>query len=158
MKKLRITFVDENVAATAVLLEDKAPATCNCIWNALEQRPAEAMGIHAMWTGREISVPFPGDLFPKDEGLSLPPENQITIPLPGDIVWNAYAPYQWQGNPNIVYDFGVFYGRDSRLLLPMGWKPSSLFARIEENLDAFAAVCARCQREGLKKMRIERAL
>lgn len=158
MKKLRISFVDENVSATAVLLEDRAPATCKCIWNALEKKTAEGMGIHAMWTGREISFPFPGDLFPGKEGFSLPPENQIIIPLPGDIVWNAYAPYQWPGNPDILYDFGIFYGRDSRILLPVGWKPSNLFARIAENLDAFAAVCARCQREGLKKLRIERAL
>ncbi len=155
MKKLKVSFPDENVSAIAVLLEDKAPATCNCLWNALET-PVEGLCIHAMWTGREISFPFPGGAFPKDEGLHLPPENQITIPLPGDIVWNAYAPYQWQGNPNIVYDFGVFYGRDSRLLLPMGWKPSSLFARIEEELAPFAQVCARCQGEGRKKLRIER--
>lgn len=155
MKKIKISFIDEKVEAIANLLEDKAPVTCACLWKALKS-PVEGMCIHAIWTGREISFPFPREVFPCDEGLHLPPENQITIPLPGDIVWNAYSPYQWQGNPNIVYDFGVFYGRDSRLFLPMGWKPSTLFATIEENLVSFAEVCARCQSEGKKRLRIER--
>ena len=155
MKKLRLTFTTENVSAIAELFEDKAPATCACLWNSLAT-PVEGMGIHAMWTGREISFPYPVDRFPKNEGLSLPPENQIVIPIPGDLVWNAYQPYQWQGNPNPVYDFGIFYGRDSRLFLPVGWRPSTLFGAIVENLAEYTAVCARCQSEGRKKIRIER--
>lgn len=155
MKKLKLTYVDEKVSAIAHLFEDKAPVTCACLWDSLSA-PVEGMGIHAMWTGREISFPYPADRFPKNEGLTLPPENQIVIPIPGDLVWNAYAPYQWQGNPNVVYDFGIFYGRDARLFLPVGWKPSTLFGSIVENLAEFAAVCARCQGEGRKKIRIER--
>lgn len=150
-----MTYVDDGISAIAELFDDKAPATCECIWKALET-PVEELGIHAMWTGREISFPFPAARFPDNEGIKLPPENHIVIPIPGDLVWNGYPPYQWQGNPNPVYDFGIFYGRDARLFLPVGWKPSTLFGSIVENLQEFAAVCARCQSEGKKKIRIER--
>ncbi len=64
MKKIRISFPDEKIEALAVLLEDKAPSTCGCLWKALET-PVEGLCIHAMWTGREISFPFPGTAFPR---------------------------------------------------------------------------------------------
>ncbi len=154
-RRIKLTFVDEKVSALATLLVDKAPKTCECIWNLLAD-PVENMGIHAMWTGREISFPIPHERFPNDEGLQVPPENQTVIPIPGDLIWNGYPPYQWQGNPNPVYDFGIFYGRDSRLLLPVGWRSSNRFGTIDENIEEFAAVCARCQSEGRKKIRLER--
>ena len=154
-KQIRITFVREDVSAVAVLLTNMAPKTCQCIWDLLNT-PVEGPAIHAMWTGREISFPILAERFPKDEGLSIPPENQTVIPIPGDLIWNAYRPYEWQGNPNPVYDFGIFYGRDGRLFLPVGWRPSNRFGMIVENLDAFADVCARCQSEGRKALRLTR--
>lgn len=154
-RRIKLTFVEEGVAALATLLEDKAPKTGECIWNLLSE-PVENMGIHAMWTGREISFGIPYERFPNDEGLHVPPENQTVIPIPGDLIWNGYPPYQWQGNPHPVYDFGIFYGRDSRLLLPVGWRGSNRFGVIDENLEKFAEVCARCQSEGRKKIRLER--
>ncbi|MBA7697705.1 hypothetical protein ES703_106373 [subsurface metagenome] len=155
MKKIKLTFVKENLSALAELLEDKAPKTSQCIWNLLE-KPVEGLVIHAMWTGRELSFSIPPSRFPDNEGLTVPPENQTIIPIPGDLIWNAYHPYQWQGNPQPIYDFGIFYGRDSRLLLPVGWRPSNRFGQIIENLSEFAAVCARCQIEGRKVIRLER--
>jgi hypothetical protein len=50
MKKIFVSFPDEHITATAILLEEKAPSTCTCIWKALET-PVEGMCIHAMWTG-----------------------------------------------------------------------------------------------------------
>ena len=155
MKKIKLTFVEENVSAVAELLEDKAPETSKCIWNLLE-KPVEGTTIHAMWTGRELSFPIPPERFPNNEGLKVPPENQTVLPITGDLIWNAYHPYQWRGNPQPVYDFGIFYGRDSRLLLPVGWRPSNWFGQIVENLLDFAAVCALCQSEGRKVLRLER--
>ncbi|RKX77617.1 MAG: hypothetical protein DRP87_08655 [Spirochaetes bacterium] len=155
MKRIKISFIDEKVEAVAVLLEDKAPETCKCIWNVLE-KPFENYAVHAMWTGRELSLGIPAEKFPNDEGLNIPPENQTVIPIPGDLIWNAYFPYQWQGNPKPVYDFGIFYGRESRLLLPVGWRPSNRFGEIVENLSKFAEVAARCQIEGRKRLRVER--
>lgn len=153
--RVTLEFVDEGVAAEAVFLSNKAPATCALLWQALE-RPFEGFGVHAMFTGREISFPLDSDRMDMS-ALTLPPENQTLFPVPGDLIWNAYGPYQWQGSPDPVYDFGIFYGRDSRLLLPTGWRPSTHFGCIDENLEAFAEVAARCQREGQKRLRISRA-
>jgi hypothetical protein len=155
MKRIRITFVEEKVSAVAELLDGQAPETCRCIWELLAA-PFENLAVHAMWTGRELSLGIPADCFANDEGLKVPPENQTVIPIPGDLIWNAYPPYQWQGNPKPVYDFGIFYGRDSRLLLPVGWRPSNRFGQITENLEEFAKMAARVQLEGRKKLRVER--
>lgn len=154
MQEIRMTFIEENVACVARLYEDKAPKTAAFIWDMLAT-PVEGLGVHAMWTGREISFPIAADRIPGDKGF-VPPENQTVIPTPGNLIWNAYYPYQWFGNPNPVYDFGIFYGPDSRLFLPLGWRPSNLFGQITENLAEFATVCARVQLEGRKRIRIER--
>ncbi|MEG1548492.1 MAG: DUF3830 family protein [Clostridia bacterium] len=155
IKRIKLSFVDENISAIAVLLEEKAPATCKMIWDTLKT-PLENKAIHAMYTGRELSFGVPNDCMDESTIFDLPPENQTMFPLPGSLVWNAYRPYQWLGTPHAVYDFGIFYGAESRILLPTGWRPSNHFGDITENLEQFAAVCARCQREGVKTIRIER--
>jgi hypothetical protein len=154
MKEIRLSFVDEGITCTARLFEDKAPKTSQFIWETLST-PVEGLGVHAMWTGREISFPMTPEHIPGDKGF-VPPENQTVIPTPGNLIWNAYHPYQWFGNPDPVYDFGIFYGPDSRLFLPMGWRPSNLFGQIVENLEEFAKACARVQLEGRKRIRLER--
>lgn len=153
MKCIRLYFTKEKVGCVAALIEDRAPQTSAFIWELLRQ-PLELEAIHAMFTGRELSVGVPYEGM--EGGLSLPKENQTMFPLPGDLIWNAYAPYEWQGTPHPVCDFGIFYGRESRIFLPAGWRPSNCFGTIVENLEAFAVVCAKCQREGVKKIRLER--
>ena len=155
MKKIKLTFVDEGISAIAVLLEDKAPRTARMIWDLLET-PMENDAIHAMFTGRELSFGVPNDRVDESTIFDLPPENQTMFPLRGSLIWNAYRPYQWLGTPRAVYDFGIFYGPESRILLPTGWRPSNHFGDIVESLEEFAACCARCQREGVKKIRIQR--
>jgi len=117
--QVKISFVEEGVSCLANFWPDKAPKTCQMLWDALAEGPFEGMCIHAMFTGRELSFPVEHTRLDPDISLNLPPENQIVFPIPGDLVWNAYQPYQWQGVPNPVYDFGIFYGRDARLLLPV---------------------------------------
>ena len=120
------------------------------------QTPKENDAIHYTFTGLQLSRGFPNDRVNESTILDLPPENQTMFPLPGSLIWNAYRPYQWLGTPRAVYDFGIFYGPESRILLPTGWRPSNHFGDIVESLEEFAACCARCQREGVKKIRIQR--
>ena len=155
-RRIKLTFVEENVSCIAELLDDKAPQTADMIWNLLES-PMENHAIHAMYTGRELSFGVPNDRVDESTIFDLTPENVTMFPLPGSLIWNAYKPYQWLGTPRAVYDFGIFYGPEARILLPTGWRPSNHFGDIVENLEEFAAVCARCQREGVKLIRIERA-
>ena len=60
MKKIKLTFVEENVSCIAELREDKAPQTAQLIWDILET-PMENKAIHAMYTGRELSFGVPTD-------------------------------------------------------------------------------------------------
>ena len=57
-KRIELTIVDDDITATAELLEEEAPLTCAAIWRALET-PMVEKGIQAMWTGREIMVEMP---------------------------------------------------------------------------------------------------
>ena len=59
MRRIKVSFVDENVEALAVLLDEQAPST-NCIWNALET--LEGLCITPCGQ-QEISFPFPGTAF-----------------------------------------------------------------------------------------------
>ncbi|RLI46077.1 hypothetical protein DRO61_09700 [Candidatus Bathyarchaeota archaeon] len=50
----------------------------------------------------------------------------------------------------------MFYGRDIRIFLTMGWRLSNYFGSIVENFQEFAEICDNCQSEGKKLMKIER--
>ncbi|MHB8619232.1 MAG: DUF3830 family protein [Chloroflexota bacterium] len=143
--RFSITFLAEQIACVAELLPDLAPATCREFLAAL---PLRLTGVHAMFTGREISLQLPN-------AGPVPPENQTCFPLPGDLLWTSVPPYVWNGIPRPIQDVGIFYGRDCRTLMPIGWVPGNRFAAIVENLAPFAEVCARCQREGAKELRFE---
>ena len=74
-RAIHITEPKSGLSVTAPLLDNKAPANVEFLWQYLaEQRVVE--GIHAMWTGPEISCPIPSDHL-KDAAyaIALPPEN-----------------------------------------------------------------------------------
>ncbi|MFQ6110656.1 MAG: DUF3830 family protein, partial [Nitrospinota bacterium] len=49
-RKIRMDF-ERGGTLTAELLEDKAPKTCELIW---QQLPQSGRVLHARWTGREV--------------------------------------------------------------------------------------------------------
>jgi hypothetical protein len=53
----RIEFDLDGAKATAVLLEDSVPKTCETIWNKL---PLSGMAIHAKWAAREFMLHLGG--------------------------------------------------------------------------------------------------
>ncbi|TGV52091.1 DUF3830 family protein, partial [Mesorhizobium sp. M2D.F.Ca.ET.160.01.1.1] len=55
---LKITEPRSGLSATALLLPEKAPDNAAFLWSYLEA-PRVVAGIHAMWTGPEISCPVP---------------------------------------------------------------------------------------------------
>ena len=81
MKKIKLTFVEENVSCIAELREDKAPQTAQLIWDILET-PMENKAIHAMYTGRELSFGVPTDRADEARVFALPPENVTMFPCP----------------------------------------------------------------------------
>src|SRR5699024_4547615 len=132
MEQFLIVFPDCNEEIKVNLLKDKAPKTCEKFLEAIDTN-VETTGSHAIYTGREISVQLP---FPRENDFgmsSIPKENLTCFPLPGDILFTYMPEYAFGGNPNAIYDIGLFYGRDSRTFFPMGWLPGNLFAQVADN-------------------------
>lgn len=148
-KTISIREARSGLDISAVLLPEKAPANAAFLWDYLsEQRIVP--GLHAMWTGPEISCPIPA---PHLEGAAyaqaLPAENATLTPQPGDIVL-AYVPERmWGGNPNPIFDIGLFYGPGARMLFPIGWLAGSVVAQVPPaQLAAFASACGVIRKNG----------
>jgi hypothetical protein len=145
-------LAEEAAAGLAVrfrLLADQAPANIRFLRRLLRE-PKEIPGLHAMWTGPEISCPVPLVMIPEDARDALPPENATIHPQPGDLVLAYVPPRMWGGGPDPVFDLGLFYGPGARLLFPIGWLPGSVVARAEEPgaVAALARACGAIRRSG----------
>ncbi|HJS75660.1 MAG TPA: DUF3830 family protein [Vicinamibacteria bacterium] len=146
MRRLRLRFPSEQVTSIAELLETQAPRTCQAIWEAL---PFEGELIHAMWSGPETYLPI-------DSTLRIEAEHQTTHPLPGEIGFYAIDGGVLVDWPDDMAELAFFYGRGSRPAMPDGPVAMNIFARIIENFEGFQKTCARIQREGVKRLRVER--
>jgi hypothetical protein len=148
----RTILIEESrsgLSVKALLLDAKAPDNAAFLWDYLAE-PRIVGGIHAMWTGPEISCPVPPDHL---EGAAyakpLPPENATLNPQPGDIVLAYVPPRMWGGNPNPIFDIGLFYGPGARMLFPIGWLAGSVVAQVPpDERDHFATACGVIRRNG----------
>lgn len=143
---LRLTCAAADLDVRAVFLEAKAPRNVAFLRGYLST-PRVVPGLHAMWTGPEISCPIPAGHLDSPEPL--PPENATLHPQPGDIVMAYVPPRVWGGNPDPIFDIGVFYGPGARMFFPIGWLAGSVTAQvIPEDLTPLAAACTRIRRSG----------
>lgn len=144
--RLRLQCEPAGLDVRAVFLGDKAPVNVGFLVEYLS-RPRVVPGLHAMWTGPEISCPIPpGHL---DDPAALPPENATLHPQPGDIVLAYVAPHVWGGNPDPIFDIGVFYGPGARMFFPIGWLAGSVAAQVlPADRPALAEACGRIRRQG----------
>jgi hypothetical protein len=151
-RQLVLEFPDDAFVARARFLDELAPATCVALRRLAALTP-ELQAIHAAFTGRELSLRVPAAFESRVAGLATPPENQTLFPIPGDLVWSHLPPFAWSGIAEPLFDLGIFYGRDSRLLLPVGWLPGNRFAEIDrEDLAPLAQLAARTQLEGARRV------
>jgi hypothetical protein len=149
MTHLRISCTASRLDVTADFLPDKAPDNVAFLLRYL-QSPRVVPGLHAMWTGPEISCPIPSaHLAGADWARALPSENATLHPQPGDVVL-AYVPARmWGGNPDPIFDIGLFYGPGARMLFPIGWLAGSVVAQIRpDDLAGLAEACNRIRRSG----------
>jgi len=155
MKRIQITFLENNVSCMAESHEKVAPRTCAAIWDALVN-PLETTIAQARWLG-----PATYFFVPPERGLdgaTLPPENQTIFPIPGDLLFVYYAPHQLHGfGDQPLNEIVIAYDRDARMFVPLGWHPGNHFASIVEGFPAFVEMCAKTHREGVKKIRVRRA-
>ena len=132
---IRITEQRSKLSVTALLLPEKTPESVAFLLAYLE-RPRVIAGIHAMWTGPEISCPVSAaDLEGQAYAKPLPAENATLTPQPGDIVLSYVPPRMWGGNPNAIFD--------------IGWLAGSVVAQVHaEERDQLAAACGVIRRNG----------
>ncbi|MDX2103188.1 MAG: DUF3830 family protein [Alphaproteobacteria bacterium] len=147
----RIRFREERsgLDVRAVVQADTAPDNARFLMDCAAAEVA-IPSIHAMWTGPEISCPVPDDQVPAPwRDVPLPLECATLNPSAGDVIV-AYLPKRvWGGNPQPVYDIGLFYLPGGRMLFPIGWHPGSLAARVlPEDLEALRQGCQAIRRSG----------
>jgi uncharacterized protein DUF3830 len=150
-RQIRLTFTETGESVVADMLDDEAPRICEAIWQML---PAEQTMIHGMYSGPEVFMVL-------DKAQDIPRENDVQLPLPGEILY-FYDPGTSAGGGNrAVSEICVVYGRGVSLkqhdAVPTF---ASLFARIpgdwKRDWTEFAAACRRIRRERTARLRIER--
>lgn len=141
-RRIEIALAKRGVTCTAVLLDDRAPRTCDLLWGAL---PVSGEVYHGKYARNEVYtlVPAPGD----NPGL----ENSTITPIPGDVMcwWfdrsiiatpsHGYGADEAPHQHDQVVDVAYFYERNNLLLNPdYGWVPGNVFATITDGLEAIA--------------------
>jgi hypothetical protein len=154
VRKISIAFEASGVTATASLLEDTAPNTCEAMWQVLSE-PLVQHGIYAGWAGREVSVDVPQANRVVDPTL-IPKENLTLYPIPGDICFGYFPPGFGVGITEEYWDLALIYGRETRFEFSFGPVPMTLWATIDDGLEGIARECERIRVEGLKTIRISR--
>ena len=154
-RSILISDQKSGLSVHALLLDEKAPANAAFLWRYLET-PRVVPSLHAMWTGPEISCPIPPAHLGDEPAL--PPENATLHPQPGDVVLASVPARMWGGNPEPIFDIGLFYGPGARMLFPIGWLAGSVVAQVAPgDRAALAAACGRIRQTGACEITFRRA-
>ena len=151
-RRLRLTFVPSGESVLADLLEDDAPHVCEEVWNML---PLENALLPGMYSGPEVFMLL-------DNARPVPRENEVQLPLPGEILFFYDSGTSSAGGNKAVSEICVVHGRGVALKQHEAVPTfASLFARIpgdwKHDWTDFAKACRRVRTEGPQRLRIERA-
>ncbi|TLS44772.1 DUF3830 family protein [Streptomyces montanus] len=150
---IEVSLVKRGVHCTAKLLDDRAPITCEAVWNAL---PLGSDVYHAKYARNEIYT-----LLPAFAPAEPPLENPTVTPIPGDLCYFSFSGTQLgtqsygysdtsgvqAGTP--VIDLALFYERNNLLLNgDVGWVPGIVWGQVVEGLEAMAEACNDLWRAG----------
>ncbi|MBL1068446.1 DUF3830 family protein [Streptomyces sp. 7-21] len=150
---ITVSLEKRGVSCTARLLDDRAPVTCEAIWNAL---PLGGDVYHAKYARNEIYT-----LVPPFAAAEPPLENPTITPIPGDLCYFTFTETQLstasygyerdakhQGRPTVV-DLALFYERNNLLINgDAGWVPGIVWGAVTEGLDRMADACQDLWRAG----------
>ena len=147
-RTLVFTILEEGISAVADLLDERAPRTCELVW---ERLPVEGRLIHGMYSGPELFILLDGF-----HGVG--PENQVSRPLPGDIGYFHQEAGLYATSPHEVAELVYVYDRGVSIKGAEGhdsWV--NLFAQLRPDGAAeFLAASRRARREGPFTLRVER--
>jgi Protein of unknown function (DUF3830) len=140
---IRISLTKRNVSCVARLLDKEAPRTCNAVWEAL---PKSGPVYHAKYARNEIYTLVPSFARPEPGR-----ENPTITPIPGDVVYFGFEPWQLSAGSHgygtaetpaghaMTVDLAIFYERNNLLLNPdFGFVPGNVYGTIVEGLPEFA--------------------
>ena len=139
-------FLDEDVAAPALLLREQAPETCSAVWDAL---PASGLARHGIYSGSEVYLILPAL-------VAAQREHATTIVGAGDVGFLTVEKGSGYGIEEAYSEVCWFYDLDATPSMPEGPIAVNVFARLHD-ADAFLAVCRRMRLEGAKRLEITRA-
>ncbi|MEU9363929.1 DUF3830 family protein [Streptomyces avermitilis] len=146
---LEVALDQRAVRCTARLLDDRAPLTCQAVWDAL---PLGSDVYHAKYARNEIYA-----LFPPFAAQEPPLENPTVTPIPGDLCYFTFSGAELgtkaygygKAQQETVVDLALFYERNNLLLNgDVGWVPGIVWGQVVEGLDAMAEACNDLWRSG----------
>ncbi len=151
---IEIELQKRGVSCTAQLLDERAPRTCEAVWQAL---PIEGNVFHAKYASNEIYTLVP-PFADSEPGL----ENPTMLPTTGDVMYFFIPPgtvcipeVRERADRTGLIDLAIFYDRDNFLFSPtLGPVPGSRFATITENMEAMTKAGDNIWREGFSGERL----
>ncbi|MEV0927677.1 DUF3830 family protein [Streptomyces spongiicola] len=147
---IEVSLTGREVRCTARLLDDRAPLTCQAVWDAL---PLAGDVYHAKYARNEIYA-----LFPAFADREPPLENPTVTPIPGDLCYFTFsgtelgtAAYGYDRDLSrpVTVDLALFYERNNLLLNgDTGWVPGIVWGQVVDGLDRMADACQDLWRAG----------
>jgi hypothetical protein len=150
---IEVSLGKRGVNCTAKLLHDRAPITCEAVWNAL---PLGGDVYHAKYARNEIYA-----LLPPFAPAEPPLENPTITPIPGDLCYFTFSSTQLgtasygyeahathRGQAQVV-DLALVYERNNLLINgDAGWVPGIVWGSVVDGLDRMAEACQDLWRAG----------
>lgn len=133
--------------ARARLDDERAPVTCQILWDSILPYAGDALGARQSGTNA-------GFLF--DPRIVIPAENATCLLQKGDVVFIHYNLRERHGNPDPVSEVIWCYGRYNGAVAP-GKQESivgNVFAEILPGSEAFYAMSERLFTEGAKPVKV----
>jgi hypothetical protein len=143
-----IEFVaeDEGIVARAELWEERAPRTCEAVWDLL---PVTAWFHHAIYSGSEVAMVLP-NYTPVAE------ENATWVVETGEIGFTSLLAKDFFEVDSDFSEIAFFYGRGARPSMMEGPVRLNIFARFVSGEAELYALCHRMRKEGQKRFTIRR--
>jgi hypothetical protein len=142
---IRLSFTECGTAARAILLWEKAPATCAAVVKVL---PSSGAAHHAIYSGSEcvhlLGAP-----------LKIEPENATSQVTKGQVGFAWLAAGSAYGVEHDLTEVCWFYDIDAEPRMWEGPVDVNIFAEIRGSAEEFYAMCRRMRREGVKAFQIE---